>query len=97
MWNLGCISDNEDPTIYCPANQTLETISNKATAVAIWAEPEASDNSGKSPNISCGIDSGTQFVIGQTEVICHARDGFGNQAECAFTVEVKGKYAVFLT
>ena len=91
------ITDIEDPIIQCPANRYVNTNVNEATAVAVWAEPVASDNSGKSPNVSCSMESGTQFVIGQTEVICQARDGSGNQANCNFTVEVKGKIMEYFT
>ena len=87
-------TDIEDPAIQCPSNQNVDTIVNKATAVAVWAEPEASDNSGQRPNVSCNIESGSQFVIGQTEVTCQACDAFGNRAECRFTVKVKGEYPV---
>ena len=87
-------TDIEDPAIQCPSNQNVETIFNKATAVAVWTEPEASDNSGQRPNVSCSIESGSHFVIGKTEVTCQANDGFGNRAECRFSVEVKGRYVV---
>ena len=76
--------------ISCPDNQTKSTLFGRSTAVVVWADHEASDNSGKRPKISCNIVSGSQFAIGETEVICKASDGFGNWAECAFTVKVKG-------
>ena len=59
-----------------------------------WDDPEASDNSGQRPYVWCSMDYGSQFAIGQTEVICQARSRFGIRAACTFTVEVKGKYAV---
>ena len=86
------LTDIEDPKIKCPTSQSAKNTVNKATGVVTWTGPEASDNSGLSPNISCTIKSGSQFAIGQTEVICQARDGFGNRAECTFTVEIKGKH-----
>ena len=84
-------SDVEAPILSCPNNQSRTMTFGKSTAVVFWDKPDASDNSGERPNISCSIDNGSQFAIGQTEVICHAQDNFGNRAECTFTVEIKGK------
>ena len=86
------LSDIEDPRIQCPANLIVINTFNKTTGIAIWTGPEAFDNSGLSPNISCSMKSGSQFAFGQTEVICQAYDGSENRAECTFTVEVTGKY-----
>ena len=83
-------SDGEAPIIACPDNQTNLTVFGQSTAAVVWTEPEASDNSGQRPYISCSRVSGSQFEIGQTQVICKANDGFGNWANCTFTVEVKG-------
>ena len=38
------------------------------------------------------IAPGSQFAIGQTELICQARDVFGNRVDCTFNIEIKGKY-----
>ena len=86
------VSDNEDPVISnCPANQTKDTIPSLSTAVAVWADPQANDNSGITPTVTCSIDSESKFQIGQTEVECKARDPSGNQATCTFIIEVIGK------
>ena len=86
------ISDTEDPVFsYCPGNQTLDTFANLSTAVAVWADPQANDNSGITPTVTCILESGNQFEIGQTEVICEARDPSGNQAICTFIIKVIGK------
>ena len=83
-------SDIEAPNISCPDNQTNSTKFGQSTAAVIWSEPGASDNSLQRPNISCSRQSGSQFEIGQTQVICKANDAFGNWANCTFTVEVRG-------
>ena len=59
--------------------------------MAVWTGPQANDNAGLPPTITCSLASGSQFEIGQTEVICEARDPSGNEAFCAFTIEVRGK------
>ena len=85
-------SDAEDPVVYCPSNQTLDTDPSQPTAVAVWTDPQTNDNSGKAPNVMCSHESGSQFQIGQTEVVCEARDASGNQANCTFIIEIIGKY-----
>ena len=87
--NPDCFLDVEDPTITCPGNKTLETTPDQPTAVAVY-NPNVSDNSGQYLNVSCSIESGSEFDIGQTDVICAAYDPSGNQAMCYFTIEVKG-------
>ena len=61
------------------------------TAMVEWEGPKASDNSGNVSHIICNPQSGTNFTIGQTDVICEAVDGSGNRASCSFQVNVTGK------
>ena len=83
---------DKDPVIHsCPANQTINTIQSLSTATVVWADPEATDNSGITPTVTCSLKSGSDFQIGQTEVVCTARDPSGNQATCIFIIEVIGK------
>ena len=56
-----------------------------------WDGPKASDNSGNVSRVFCNPQSGTNFTIGQTTVICEAVDGSGNRAACSFQVNVTGK------
>ena len=84
--------DTEEPIfISCPANQTTHTASGLSTAVVVWTEPQATDNSGVPINVTCNVESGNQFEIWQTEVICEAHDPSGNEAVCSFIIEVTGK------
>ena len=89
-------SDSEDPIfIYCPSNQIKNTTSSMSAAVTtVWADPQATDNSGMTPAVTCSLASGSQFQIGQTEVVCEARDPSGNQAICTFIIEVIGKESI---
>ena len=84
------LSDVEDPTIACPGNKTLATTPGQPTAVVVY-NPNVSDNSGQYLNVSCSVESGSQFEIGPTGVICEVYDTSDNRAMCNFTVEVKGK------
>ena len=61
------------------------------TAVAVWRQPIATDNSDKEPDVTCNPKSGTRFPIGKTIVNCTAADSSGNKAECNFFVDVEGE------
>ena len=84
------ISDTEDPIIYCPANQTMVAAPGFYATDAVWADPLANDNSGIATTVLCNFESGGQFRIGHTRVVCEARDASGNQAICTFIIEVIG-------
>ena len=60
------------------------------TAIVLWDGPKISDNSGNVSHVICNLQSGTNFTIRKTPVICEAFDGSGNRAECSFQVNVMG-------
>ena len=51
---------------------------------------KATDNSGIKASITCTRESGSQFQIGQTEIVCEALDPSGNTANCIFMIDVIG-------
>ena len=55
-----------------------------------WTGPDASDNSGIVPNVTCQSASGNNFTIGTTVVKCNATDTSGNTAQCSFYVIING-------
>ena len=75
----------------CPTNQTLETNFGQPTAVVNWTNPEVTDNSRQNLTVTCRVESGSKFEIGDTEVTCQAIDPAGNNATCVFTVKIEGK------
>ncbi|XP_070536967.1 hyalin-like [Ptychodera flava] len=84
------VQDNEPPIFYnCPGNTTTSSDQGQAWANVSWTEPEASDNSGTTPQVVSTDDSGSYFPIGYTSVRYTATDGDGNQAECTFVVYVR--------
>ena len=76
--------------VVCPCNQSLEADIGQSTAAVSWTV-QATDNSGLNPTIICSTDSGSQFEIGITEVVCQALDASGNSASCEFTVQITGE------
>ena len=85
------ITDNEAPVLACPVNQTANTEPGLANATVVWSDLQVIDNSGHFPTVTCNVESGSQFEIGETEVICQAVDVGGNRGACSFTVIVKGR------
>ncbi|XP_072017379.1 sushi, von Willebrand factor type A, EGF and pentraxin domain-containing protein 1-like [Amphiura filiformis] len=84
-----CETDHGDPVLAsCPANQATNTDPGQSTAMIAWQGPVATDNSGVSPAVNCDPPSGSNFTIRQTLVTCTASDRYGNNASCAFNVDV---------
>ena len=81
-------ADNEVPLITCAKNQSRNTEEGQETAMVIWEDPVATDNSGQISSIFCMPRSGNDFKIGQTLVTCEANDKSGNTATCSFQVIV---------
>ena len=79
----------EVPTFeVCPDNQALFGKPGQSTTVAVWQHPEATDNSGNKPTVTCSHMSGSHFAIGDTLVKCEASDNWGNIEICRFNIFV---------
>ena len=59
--------------------------------MVVWSHPVSTDNSQLNPTVTCNAESGSQFEIGENEVMCQSQDQAGNLATCSFTVHVIGK------
>ena len=82
-------TDIEAPTLTCVEDKSVHTDEGKPTALVVWEEPDASDNSGN-VYVTCDPPSGTNFPIGQTTVTCNAVDESGNNITCYFQVYATG-------
>jgi len=80
------VTDNQLPSISCPANIVQNNDANQCSAVVNYTVT-ASDNCG-TPAISYSKASGTVFQLGATTVTATANDGNGNMVSCNFTVTV---------
>ena len=67
------------------------------TAMVVWTDPVATDNSAVAPTVTCHAENGSKFDIGETEVICQAFDQAGNLASCSFIIDVIGKCIISIT
>jgi len=92
-------NDNENPSISCPADITVNNDAGDCSAVVTGIAPNSiSDNCG-TPTVTFILSgattgegsydaSGTTFNLGETMVEYTAVDGSGNSASCSFTVTV---------
>eukprot|EP01105_Mastigella_eilhardi_P018018 TRINITY_DN4159_c0_g1_i2.p1 TRINITY_DN4159_c0_g1~~TRINITY_DN4159_c0_g1_i2.p1 ORF type:complete len:749 (-),score=146.54 TRINITY_DN4159_c0_g1_i2:281-2527(-) len=81
------VVDAEPPTIYCPADLTVDNDPGKCSALVSGFAASASDNC---PGVtsSCSPPPGTVFPKGDTTVTCTAQDASGNTASCSFNITV---------
>ena len=82
--------DSESPKVICREDLSVQTDEGKPTATVIWNDTFVSDNSGN-VSVTCNPQSGSEFTIGHTTIICKAVDGSKNEAACSFHVNVTGK------
>ena len=69
---------------------TASTDPGNATALLTWDSPTVIDQSDADFVISCTPETGSEFPIGITEVVCEAVDSSGSKATCGFSVNVTG-------
>ncbi len=82
-----CLTETTPPVIAnCPANQTITTAGNSATAT--WTAPTATDNCPGTVNLVSNFAPGATFPLGLTTVIYTATDVRLNTATCSFTINV---------
>lgn len=86
------ISDNQLPTITCPANIVQNNDANQCSAIVSYSV-NATDNCASSPALTYSKASGSTFQLGVTSVTATANDGNGNTASCSFTVTVNDTQA----
>ena len=82
------VNDTQGPQVTCPQDIVVETTPGMCGALAIWEDPEFSDNC---EVYIAGVshDSGDTFPIGATTVVYNIADEAGNTAVCSFEVIVE--------
>jgi hypothetical protein len=89
------VADTTPPIVTAPPAVVAEATAPTGTIVSYGA-PSANDNVGI-VSIGCSPPSGSEFSIGETTVVCTARDGAGNEASAATTVTVQDTMSPTLT
>ncbi|MBK8112912.1 MAG: HYR domain-containing protein [Saprospiraceae bacterium] len=83
------ITDNELPSITCPANIGQNVTSGTCGRVVTYTSPVGSDNcSGPITIQTAGFASGATFPVGTTTNTFRVTDASGNTATCSFTVTI---------
>ena len=83
------VSDNENPTIACPANISVNNDAGLCSAVVSYSVPVGVDNcSGSTTALTTGLGDGGTFPVGTTTETYVVTDLAGNTAQCSFTVTV---------
>lgn len=83
------VVDDENPTITCPENISVNTDPSTCGASVTYDPPMANDNCGiASINLLSGLSSGSLFSVGITTVTYEVVDVSGNSTQCSFDVEV---------
>ncbi|MDB4678451.1 HYR domain-containing protein, partial [bacterium] len=83
------ITDNQNPTIICPANISVNSTAGVCGATVSYAAVTSSDNCpGQTVSTFSGGASGSTFPIGTSTVVLRATDASSNTAQCSFTVTV---------
>ncbi|MEK7833593.1 MAG: HYR domain-containing protein, partial [Acidobacteriota bacterium] len=86
------VTDNQAPTVACPANITTNTASGQCSATVTYTTPTATDNCAGA-TVACSPASGTSFAKGVTTVTCMATDAANLTGTCTFTVTVTDNQA----
>ncbi len=81
------VTDNQNPTVTCPANQSIAAAPGQCSATTTYSATAADNCPGVSA-ATCSPPSGTSFSVGTTTVTCSATDASGNSGSCSFTVTV---------
>jgi hypothetical protein len=82
------VSDEEAPRIACPGDVDVRADAGRRSTAVVYALPQAADNVGVA-SVVCDAALGTQLAVGNTTVVCQARDLEGNADQCRFAVRVR--------
>jgi len=83
------VTDNEDPTINCPADITENVAFGETGAVVTYNEVTFNDNCSATIEQTAGLASGETFPVGTTTNTFVVTDASGNTATCSFDITIK--------
>ncbi|HOY32136.1 MAG TPA: HYR domain-containing protein, partial [Bacteroidales bacterium] len=92
------VNDNQNPTITCPTNITVNNTAGACGAVVNYTAPAGTDNcSGATTVRTAGLASGATFPVGTTTNTFRVTDAAGRTNNCSFTVTVIDNQAPAIT
>ncbi len=83
---VATFADVIPPILVIPSNLVLEATSTEGATATFTAT--ATDNVDPNPTVTCVPESGSPFALGETIVVCTARDASNNSATGSFKVTV---------
>ncbi|MBR9920909.1 MAG: HYR domain-containing protein, partial [Bacteroidetes bacterium] len=83
------VTDNEDPTISCPADITVNTAGGACDATVNYTVSFDDNCPGEILTQLAGLPSGSDFPLGTTTNTFEVEDASGNTATCSFDVTVE--------
>ncbi|GIV33512.1 MAG: hypothetical protein KatS3mg031_1047 [Chitinophagales bacterium] len=85
------VTDNENPTITCPANITQTADAGVCNAAVTVAAPSTADNcgvAGVANNYNGTADASDTYPVGTTTVVWTVTDIYGNTAQCSQNITI---------
>lgn len=82
------VTDNQAPSITCPANISVNTDVGQCGATVTYSTPNGTDNCSATTTQTAGNASGATFTTGVTTNTFSATDASANATSCSFTVTV---------
>src|ERR1044071_2995409 len=82
------VTDNQAPTIACPANISVNNDNNVCGAAVSYVVNSSDNCAGQIVTQTAGLASGATFPVGTTTNSFLVTDASGNTASCSFTVTV---------
>ncbi|MBI3136138.1 MAG: HYR domain-containing protein [Bacteroidetes bacterium] len=82
------VTDNENPTITCPADITVSNDNGLCTALVNYTVPFSDNCTGSAIIQTIGLPSGSAFPIGTTSNSFMVTDASGNTSLCSFEITV---------
>ncbi|HEX2898333.1 MAG TPA: HYR domain-containing protein, partial [Bacteroidia bacterium] len=82
------VTDNEAPSVTCPANIVLANDAGLCSAIATFSASGTDNCPGVSVVQTSGGASGSAFPVGSSTVVFRATDASNNATTCSFTITV---------
>ncbi len=83
------VTDNQNPSISCQNDMTVNATSGSCNAVVTYNAPVGTDNcSGANTALTAGLTSGSTFPVGTTTNTFRVTDATGRTSFCSFNITV---------
>jgi hypothetical protein len=81
------VVDTTPPELICSPDMMIHCVDSQGAPVS-YDLPVSNDACDGQPPVTCSPPPGSNFALGQTEVVCTSSDQSGNETQCTFFVTV---------